>query len=384
MYLMHQGSTQTRVCHVAAALLNVIRVMDISVLRAVEISEIDIAAEVWRSKLVARCRHLPSEASAMAFRRTALNWLQFHGSVIPEIAEPKPYGETLSEYRSFVNFTVSPCTAARYSRCADRFLTSTQKFQPTLSRLSTVDIDRFIESRRSIGYRPSSLANVCASLRHFLRFTESRGWTPPKLSRMIKSPRVRRYDQQDRGPRWRDVRRLLAAGDNGEADVRARAMMFLCAIYALRASEVANLNLNDFDWVDETFTVRRAKSRIVQRFPLQYEVGEAILRYLQMHRPKCASRLLFVTLSTPYRSVSSTCLSGLIRDRMRRLKIQAPSIGAHSLRRSCATELLRKGVSLANIADFLGHQDLSTVSVYAKCSVQSLRDVALVSLEGLL
>lgn len=343
-----------------------------------------MAAEMWRSEAVAPYRQTPNKQSAMKFRRTALNWLQFHESVIPNIDAPRPYGETLSEYLSFVNFTLSPRTAERYFRWANLFLKSAQEFQPILSRLSTVDIDRFIQSKRSLGNKPSSLANICVCLRHFLRFTENRGWTPPKLSRTIKSPRTRRYDPQNKGPLWRDVRRLLAAGNDGDADVRARAMMFLCAIYALRASEVANLTLNDFDWIDETFTIRRAKSRIVQRFPLQYEVGEAILRYLQVYRPRCSSRFLFVTLTSPYRRVSETCLSGLIRDRMQRLKIQAPSIGAHSLRRSCATELLRKGVSLAKIADFLGHQNLSSVSSYAKCSIQSLRDVALVSLEGLL
>lgn len=77
-------------------------------------------------------------------------------------------------------------------------------------------------------------------------------------------------------------------------------------------------------------------------------------------------------------------IGDMVRDRMKRLKIQTPSMGAHSLRRSCATELLRKGVSLANIADFLGHQDLSSVSVYAKCSPRSLKDVASVSLMDLL
>jgi integrase/recombinase XerD len=54
-------------------------------------------------------------------------------------------------------------------------------------------------------------------------------------------------------------------------------VLCLCAIYGLRASEVANLTMDDFDWVNETFIVRRVKSGRTQQFPIQFEVGGAIL-----------------------------------------------------------------------------------------------------------
>jgi len=384
MCLMHQGSSQKRVRQVAAALLHVIRVLDLSSLRLVESSEIDVAGGRWLADPTASLRKPAGEISVREFRRVAMNWLRFHRSLAPKIDVPKPYGDILSLYLTYVNLTRSPSTAMLYFRWASLFLAMTEVFQPRLSQLSMIDVNRFIDSKRSAGYKPRSLASVCVALRYFLRFTESHVWTPPRLSMTIKSPRVPRYDSQTRGPRWKDVRKLLDGCGYGYADIRARAIMSLCAIYALRASEVANLNLDDFDWTEETVTIRRAKSRVAQRFPLQFEVGEAILAYLQSCRPRCSNKSLFVTLSPPYRRICVASIGDIIRDRMKRLKIQAPSMGAHSLRRSCATELLRKGVSLAEIADFLGHRDLSSVSVYAKCSPQSLKDVASVSLGGLL
>jgi integrase len=42
----------------------------------------------------------------------------------------------------------------------------------------------------------------------------------------------------------------------------------------------------------------------------------------------------------------------------------------------CATELLRKGSSLGEIADFLGHSNLESVSIYAKHDIRSLRKIA--------
>jgi integrase/recombinase XerD len=383
-HLLQQGTREEQVRLVAARLLRLIRLMDMSMLRLVEVSEIDIATSGWRAEAVALRLPLPSDASAIKFQRTALNWLNFHQSLIPTVDAPEPYADVLSEYLSFVNFTVSPVTAATYFRCASGFLSSVQKCQPILSQMSTIDIERYIESLRSRGCRPSSIANECTSLRNFLRFTEGRGWTPVKLSRTIRSPRRSRFDPGNGGPRWKDVRRLLASCNDTIADTRARAVMSLCAIYGLRVGEVANLSLNDFDWNEEAFTVHRTKSGRVQRFPLRFEVGEAILRYIQLYRPRCSSHLLFVTLRTPYRRVSPSCISGFIKYRMERLKIKSSSMGAHSLRHSCATELLRLGVSLENIADLLGHRNLKTVSLYAKCSPRSLKDVALMSLESLM
>jgi site-specific recombinase XerD len=67
---------------------------------------------------------------------------------------------------------------------------------------------------------------------------------------------------------------------------------------------------------------------------------------------------------------------------MIKLGIKSAKMGAHALRHACATELLRKGSSLKDIADFLGHRGLGSVSVYAKQDPSSLRKVAEFSLAG--
>jgi integrase len=46
---------------------------------------------------------------------------------------------------------------------------------------------------------------------------------------------------------------IASCGGDSAADLRARAMIPLCVIYALRNSEVIRLSLDDFDWHNETF-----------------------------------------------------------------------------------------------------------------------------------
>jgi integrase/recombinase XerD len=150
----------------------------------------------------------------------------------------------------------------------------------------------------------------------------------------------------------------------------------------LRSKEVVNLTLRDFDWISEVFVVIRAKGGRVQQFPIQFEVGESILRYLKHGRPRCSCRHLFVSLRPPYRPLRPAVIWGIVADRMKRLEIQSEHFGGHSLRHACATELLRKGSSLRDIADILGHRTMNSVSVYAKYDIRSLRQVADFSLAG--
>jgi len=54
-----------------------------------------------------------------------------------------------------------------------------------------------------------------------------------------------------------------------------------------------------------------------------------------------------------------------------------PSVGAHRLRHSVATDLLAHGAGLVEIGQVLRHQDQTTTSVYAKVDRAALAALAL-------
>jgi site-specific recombinase XerD len=68
---------------------------------------------------------------------------------------------------------------------------------------------------------------------------------------------------------------------------------------------------------------------------------------------------------------------------MEALEIEAPQMGPRGFRHACATQLLHKGHSLPEIADFLGHRTTTSVSIYATPSAHSIRKVAVFDLGGL-
>jgi site-specific recombinase XerD len=62
---------------------------------------------------------------------------------------------------------------------------------------------------------------------------------------------------------------------------------------------------------------------------------------------------------------------------MRKAKLVLSRYGAHVLRHTAATEMLREGVGLYEISQVLRHQSLDMTAVYAKVDFCALKQVAL-------
>jgi len=379
-YLRHLTTDEmcrTSIQGTATILMDVIRVMNLTSLRQVDIKEIRLAAECWAEEELVHREHLGCKTSARRFIRAARGWFRYHGLLIEALRPGCCLDPLLEEFvrEMQYNMALSPTTIKTSTQRIRDFLLWAAARHDTLCLLSPEDIDEFFNAKRDLGWRPATLAGHCNALRGFLKFVESRSWCKAGLFRVIRHPVRRRRMAAAVGPSWKDVRRLIDETNGTKpTDIRARAILLLCAIYGLRTGEITRLSLNDFDWYNEAFTVRRSKRGRTQQFPIQFEVGEAIIRYLQNARPHCSCRNVFVTLSGPYRPLTN--LWAVVSTRIRKLNIKAHNVGPHSLRHACATELPRKGTSLRDIADFLGHRGMESVSIYAKHDSRTLRDVA--------
>ena len=70
-------------------------------------------------------------------------------------------------------------------------------------------------------------------------------------------------------------------------------------------------------------------------------------------------------------------ISGIVRKAIKRAGVSAPRTGAHVLRHSLATAMLRRGASLDEIGQILRHRDVDTTAIYAKVDLDALRPLAL-------
>ena len=154
---------------------------------------------------------------------------------------------------------------------------------------------------------------------------------------------------------------------------RDYAILSLLARLGLRSGEVAALQLGDLDWRAGEILVR-GKARRQDRLPLPVEVGEAIVAYLEDGRQPCACRQVILTLYAPPRPIQPSSITNVVYRACRRAGLAR--LGAHRLRHALATEMLRQGGSLIEIAQVLRHSDLGTTSGYAKVDRAALRTVA--------
>ena len=67
----------------------------------------------------------------------------------------------------------------------------------------------------------------------------------------------------------------------------------------------------------------------------------------------------------------------IVRRALKRAGLTPAFKGAHLLRHSLATDLLRRGASLAEIGQLLRHSAANTTQIYAKVDIAALRAIAL-------
>ena len=119
----------------------------------------------------------------------------------------------------------------------------------------------------------------------------------------------------------------------------------------------------------------RGKGSRIDRLPLPGDVGEALADYLRHGRPRGFGRTVFLTARAPLSGISRGAVSEVVVRACKRAGI-AP-VGAHRLRHTVASELLRRGAGLAEIGQVLRHQGLDTTAVYAKVDRRALSRLAL-------
>ena len=384
-FLLREGASISYLKWTAGYLLNIMRLIGLTQPRTVALDEIENASERWyKDEPGHRLGRPASSRSIYRFAFAAKNWCRFHGWLVEPVAFI-PFASHLADFIQHLRFErglASP-TIRSYGDRVRLFLTWLGHRRVEFRDISLCDVDEFIESRHMAEWRVRTIASQCQALRTFFRYAENCGWIKRNFARGIRSPRIPKYDEAPKGPAWKDVRRLIqSAKGQKPSELRSRAILLLFAIYGLRSSEVAQLRLDDIDWRNETLTIRRAKRGRLQQYPLQYEVGEAILQYLQHSRPRCSCRNLFVTGQSPHRPIQSSVLWPVVSSRIKSMRIRSEHMGPHSIRHACATQLLKRGTPLKDIADFLGHSSLKCVSIYAKHDVRTLRQVSAFSLRG--
>lgn len=270
------------------------------------------------------------------------------------------YAEYLTQERSLAEATIRQCIAT-----ATQFLKG-RSTRVLIRTLSVADVRAFLLSMGRT--HPRSLGKVGSNLRSLLRYLFVAGLLGRDLTLAVPATVAWQGRTLPKAISSSDVQRMFASCDRktmiGKRDY---AILLLLARLGLRQCEVCALTLDDFDWERGVLTVCGKRKKRAE-LPIPDDVGRAVAAYLR-RRPRVDARGVFLRVRAPYRPLR------VIGQRTFAISKRASiaPVSPHRLRHTAASEMLRRGASLAEIGEVLRHTSTKTTAIYAKVDRQALR-----------
>lgn len=302
-------------------------------------------------------------------------------AVIEEQAVGKtPVDEELRRFDDYMNHVIglAPQTRSQHLCVVARLLFKQFADHPVvISAIQPDDVRKFVISQSELCSIPASISATVSALRCYFRYRITCGDLVHHLIGVTCYPANWQLASLPKTLSNTEVKRLLESlSYEGPSARRTEAIVHCALDLGLRSCEVANLRLDDIDWIAATITLRRTKSCREDVMPLPAATGRAIANYLKYERPQTTNRGVFVRNIAPRdQPVGPDLVHKAIRQAYARAGL--PYTRSHLLRHTMASRLLDGGSSLKEVADVLRHRSLNTTLIYAKLDSRNLAAVAL-------
>lgn len=152
-----------------------------------------------------------------------------------------------------------------------------------------------------------------------------------------------------------------------------RDLIALCLLRytGCRRNELLNLTWNDIDLANGSikFIGKGNKERLV---PIHPSLKKFIIKYSQQSN---ISGKEFVLTGRGGKNLSASGLRKILEKYLKLSGLSGRNITPHKLRHSFATELLKNGVDIRIIKEWLGHENISTTAIYTHVTFDQLSDV---------
>jgi len=272
---------------------------------------------------------------------------------------------------------LSVATRINYQLFIQRFLSA--QFGDRSVRfadLNANDVIRFVRNEAA-RLSPKRAGLMVSALRSFFRYLRHRGDIATDLAACVPAIANWQFSALPKFLQPDQVQQVLNQCDRRTAQGRRDyAILLLLARLGLRACEIVGLTLDDIHWQAGEISIQGKGNRSAL-LPLPTDVGQAIAAYLEKDRPACSTRRVFIRMKAPRRGfANSEAISTIVARTLKRAGIDSPHTGAHLFRHTLATQMLRQGAALADIALLLRHRSLNTTTLYAKVNLTALRALA--------
>ncbi len=262
-----------------------------------------------------------------------------------------------------------------------------------LDELKAVDIERFLNylshykiNGKSVSCNERGKARKLATIRAMYRYYFNRDMIKANVASKIETPKL--HEKEIIRLEDDEVEQLLdfAESDNAfsgrkqafhnKLKTRDFAILSLFLGTGIRISELVGLNVDDFDFDNNSFVVtRKGGNRTILYF--NDEVKDALYAWLderyEIEGLPRDENALFISLKN--QRISTRAVQVLVKNYAKEVT-PLKKITPHKLRSTFGTDLYRKTGDIYAVADFLGHKDVNTTRKHYAAISQDSRKLS--------
>lgn len=253
------------------------------------------------------------------------------------------------------------------------FLCETLASSPRPSKITPLDLRKYVSALHESGYAKSSVSRRLASMRSYFKFCQREGLCETNPAKPLRNPRRER-----KLPHFltgSEIGKLLSAPSKKEPlGLRDRAILETLYSAGLRVSELVGVNLEDLDLEDGLVRVR-GKGKRERLAPLGSFAIKALRSWLKNRTPArglSKEEAAAVFLNKFGKRLTTRSVARMLE---KYLKVTGLDLrtSPHTLRHSFATHLLDRGADIRSVQELLGHKSLVTTQIYTHVSTAGLR-----------
>ena len=175
-----------------------------------------------------------------------------------------------------------------------------------------------------------------------------------------------------------ELKALLAKPDpSTRHGLRDLTLLSLLYESGARVQEITDLKLKDIRLTNPAMVTLTGKGRKARQVPLMKETCkllDAYIRNFNLNSEPLTSPLFF---NQKGQALSRYGITYILKKYVSQVELESDTrkISPHVLRHTKAMHLLRAGVNMIYIRDFLGHVDISTTEVYARIDAEMKRKI---------
>ena len=250
---------------------------------------------------------------------------------------------------------------------------------PLLSRETIIKYLEWLEKSR--GSSVSTRNIRLAAIKSLFSYIQTQ--TPDYIYQCQQILSIPRKKEPGHTLEYLTVEGIKSVLDAVEASSRTglRDLTLLSLMYdsAARVQEIADLSVNDFR-AEKPSTLRLtgkgSKTRIV---PLMSTTSDLVSKYISIYHPSYRGEYNVPLFSNRKKEkLTRAGIAYILKKYVKIAREKQPdlipeTVSPHGFRHSKSMHMLQAGVPLIYIRDFLGHSEISTTEIYARCDSEQKR-----------